>query len=223
MNMFVKYSKVILGIICVLSVVGIVMFFLPNFVFNSQYIDSSKFLTGIDIFNGMFDLGIDLDKVRLQTNEENVALIGFFVNGDGASYCTISYIISILMLLNVVSLVACIVLAILKIIGVNINFSILSKTALLAFSIQIIVFALSIVRFGQINGDSGALHFNYIFFISFAISIIVFALAFILDYGNTPESDNNEEDVEIGDSIKNEEQLAGNLSEISKDEEVSSI
>lgn len=139
------------------SLLGFIMFFLPNFFV------SDKYTSGLNMFTAMFDI-------------ENADTISYYLYFDGLKnlepvYNALAYIIGILLFISAVCLIISAVMYCLKLFGVKVDVSIASKLAICASILMVLVLILGLIRFGQVNNSYISCSFGYAFIIGFVMAI----------------------------------------------------
>ncbi|MGN1227485.1 MAG: hypothetical protein ACI4TX_02455 [Christensenellales bacterium] len=151
------------------SVLGVVMFFLPNFYYSGTLTGTAT-SSGLNMFTGVFSL----DGASAATNAMYVSMESL-----QPVYNALAYIIGILFVLSAICLLACVVLSLLKILGIKVNYSLVGKIAMIASILLLIVLVLALIRFGQVNTEYFSLAFGYGFIVALisAIATAILPLA----------------------------------------------
>lgn len=143
------------------SLLGFIMFFLPNLQFTITLLGSKATYTssGMNMLSGMFDID--------NANEATVAMF------DGTNGNGLAYIIAILFVISAIALLVCAVFSCLELLGVKSKFDLVSKIAIVASILLAIALIVALIRFGQIDGPSSALGYGLILGLICAIATAI--------------------------------------------------
>lgn len=135
----------------VASLIGLVMFFLPNLYLTLTVGPVSETYTasGWQMFMGVFGS----DNAGLLAE----GLFSNFVSGEA-----LAYVVGIALALAAIALVACMVLSVLQILGVKCNFSLVGKIAIVASILMVVALVFALIRFGQMDAEGLALGYGLI-------------------------------------------------------------
>jgi len=126
------------------SILGIVMFFLPNISY--KLLNSVDNASGFDIFAGVFG-----------TDNAGVATTVFFADGNG-----LAYVVGILLLISIICLLVCAVMSCLKLVNVKCNYSLVKIIACIASLLLVVAMIFMFIRFGQIQVGALTIAYGFI-------------------------------------------------------------